>query len=63
MVKRLINNNDRILAKRFNEHYANIVERSSGFKPSEMLCSMESRNNYFQSNIYRQLVQRSSKYR
>ena len=25
--------NDRILAKRFNEHYINIVKRSSGFKP------------------------------
>ena len=25
--------NDGILAKRFNEHYINIVERSSGFKP------------------------------
>ena len=27
--------NDRILAKRFNEHYINIVERSSGFEPSK----------------------------
>ena len=32
--------NDRILAKRFNEHYINIVERSSDFKPSKMLFSL-----------------------
>ena len=40
-------NNDKILAKRFNEHYVNIVERSSGFKPSKMSFSVESRNNHF----------------
>ena len=34
--------NDRILAKRFNEHYINIVERSSGFKRSNMSFSAES---------------------
>ena len=40
--------NDRILAKRFNEHYINIVERSSAFKPSKMSFSVESRiNNHF----------------
>ena len=35
--------NDRILARRFNEHYINTVERSSGFKPSKMSFSAESR--------------------
>ena len=39
--------NDRIFAKRFNEHYINIAERSSGFKPSKMSLSVESRNNHF----------------
>ena len=40
--------NNRILAKRFNEHYINIVERSSAFKPSKMSFSVESRiNNHF----------------
>ena len=34
--------NDRIFAKRFNEHYINIVERSSGFKSSKMSLSAES---------------------
>ena len=38
---------DRILAKRFNEHYINIVERSSGFKSSRMSFSVESRTNHF----------------
>ena len=46
--------NDRILAKRFNEHYINIVERSSGFKPSKMSFSVESRNNYFLRSIANQ---------
>ena len=32
--------NDRILAKRLNEHYIDIVERSSGFKPSKMSFSV-----------------------
>ena len=34
--------NDRILGKRFNEQYINIVERSSGFKPSKTPIFMES---------------------
>ena len=38
---------DRILAKRFNEHYINIVERSSAFKPSKMSFSVKSTNNHF----------------
>ena len=47
--------NDRILAKRFNEHYKNIVERSSGFKPSKMSFSAESRiNNHFLKSIANQ---------
>ena len=47
--------NDRILAKRFNEHYINIVERSSGFKPSKMSFSAESRiNNHFLKSIANQ---------
>ena len=33
--------NDRILAKRFNEHYINIVERSSGFRPSKTFCGIK----------------------
>ena len=44
--------NDRILAKRFNDYYINIVERSSGFKPSKMWFSAESRiNNHFLKSI------------
>ena len=47
--------NDRILAKRFNEHYINIVEHSSGFKPSKMSFSAESRiNNHFLKSIANQ---------
>ena len=46
--------NDRILAKRFNEHYINIVERFSGFKPSKMSFSAESRINYFLKSIANQ---------
>ena len=46
--------NDRILAKRFNEHYINIVERSSGFKPSKMSFSVESRTNHFLRSIANQ---------
>ena len=38
---------DRILAKRFNEHYINIVERSSGFKSSKMSFCAGSRTNFF----------------
>ena len=44
--------NDRILVKRFNKHYINIVERSSGFKLSKMSFSAESRiNNHFLKSI------------
>ena len=51
--------NDRILAKHFNDYCINIVERSSGFKPSKIWFSAESRiNNHFLS----QSVQRSSKH-
>ena len=32
--------NYRIVGKRFNEHYINIVERSSDFKHSKMLFSV-----------------------
>ena len=46
--------NDRILAKRFKEHYINIVESSSGFKPSKILFSVESRNNHFLRSIANQ---------
>ena len=46
--------NDRILAKRFNEHYINIVERSSGLKPSKMSFAVESRNNRFLRSIANQ---------
>ena len=47
--------NDRILAKHFNEHYINIVERSSGFKPSKMSFSAESRiNNHLLKSIANQ---------
>ena len=47
--------NDRILSKRFNEHYINIVERSSGFKPSKMSLSAQSRiNNHFLKSIANQ---------
>ena len=49
-----ISTNDRILAKRFNEHYVNIVERSSGFKPSKMLFSVELRNNHFLKSLANQ---------
>ena len=43
--------NDRTLAKRFNEHYINTVERSSSFKSSKMSFSVESRNNHFLRTI------------
>ena len=43
--------NDRILAKRFNELYINIVERSNGFKPSKISFSVESRTNNFLKSI------------
>ena len=46
--------NDRILAKRFNEHYLNIVERSSGLKSSKMSFSVESKNNHFLRSIANQ---------
>ena len=53
--------NDRILAKRFNGHYINIVERSSGFKPSEMSFSAESRiDNHFLKSIANQYKDHSS---
>ena len=29
---------DKRLAKLFNEHYINIVERSSGLKPEKIVC-------------------------
>ena len=38
---------DWILAKYLNEHYTNIVKRSSGFKPSKMFFSVESTTNHF----------------
>ena len=47
--------NDKILAKHFNEHYVNTVESSSGFKPSKMSFSAESRiNNHFLKSIANQ---------
>ena len=46
--------NDRILAKYFNEHYINIVERSSGVKPSKMSFSVKSRSNHFLISIANQ---------
>ena len=46
--------NDKILAKHFNEHYVNTVESSSGFKPSKMSFSAESRINHFQKSIANQ---------
>ena len=49
-----MNTNDRILGKRFNEHYVNIVEWSSGFKPSKMSFSVKSRNNHFLKSIVNQ---------
>ena len=45
---------DMILAKHFNENYINIVERPSGFKPSRMLFSAESRTNHFLKSIANQ---------
>ena len=38
---------DRILAKYLNEHYTNVVKRSSGLKPSKMSFSVESTTNHF----------------
>ena len=46
--------NDKILAKHFNEHYVNTVESSSGFEPSKMSFSAESRINHFQRSIANQ---------
>ena len=46
--------NDRILAKRFNKHYINIVERTSGLKPSKMSFFVESRNNQFLRSLANQ---------
>ena len=46
--------NDRILAKRLNEHYINIVKHSSGFKPSKMLFSAKSKTNNFLKSIVKQ---------
>ena len=45
MVKMITN--DKTLAQLSDEHYINIVERSSGFKPSKMSFSVKSRNNHF----------------
>ena len=44
----------RMLAKRFNEYYINIIECSSGFKPSKMSFTVESRNNHFLKSIANQ---------
>ena len=53
--------NDRILAKRLNEHYINIVKRSRGFKPSKMSFSAESRiNNHFLKSIANQYKDHTS---
>ena len=46
--------NDKILAKRFNEPYINIVERSSGFKHSRISFSAESRINHVLKSIANQ---------
>ena len=46
--------NDRIHAKRFNEHCINIVERSSGCKPSKMSLSVESRTYRFLKSVANQ---------
>ena len=46
--------NDRILASGFNEHYINVLESSSGFKPSKMSFSVQSRNNHFLRSIANQ---------
>ena len=32
---------DKRLANLFNEHYINIAERSSGFKPKKIVCHNE----------------------
>ena len=45
---------DSILAKRFNVYYLNIVECYSGFKPSKMSFSVESRNYLFLKSITNQ---------
>ena len=37
--------NDKRLAKLFNEHYINIVERSSGLKPENIVCHNENLDN------------------
>ena len=46
--------NDKILAKHFNEPYVNIAERSSGFKPSKMSLSVESRINHVLKSLANQ---------
>ena len=46
--------NDRIRTKHVNEHYINIVERSSDFKPSKMSLYAELRTNHFQKSIANQ---------
>ena len=46
--------NDRILASGFNEHYINVLESSSGLKPSKMSFSVQSRNNHFLRSIANQ---------
>ena len=52
--------NERILTQRFNVHYSNIVERSSGFKPSKMSFSVESRNNHYLRSIANQYKDHTS---
>ena len=53
--------NDRILAKRLNGHYVNIVKRSRGFKPSKMSFSAESRiNNHFLKSMVNQYKDHTS---
>ena len=50
MVKMITN--DKTLAQLSDEHYINIVERSSGFKPSKISFSPESRiNNHFLNSV------------
>ena len=51
--------NDKTLAKTFNEHYINTVERSSGLKPEKM----EFENSLNTSrNILHRSLQESSQY-
>ena len=52
--------NDKTLAQLSDEHYLNIVERSSGFKPSKMSFSVESRNNHYLRSIANQYKDHTS---